>query len=226
MPTTEPNCPARLARFRLECGENVTAAPLTPLPCIESIERPGRCVHCFQAIERAAGAPHGPYCTGDSRCRECARLLREARPAAPSPAADRDVERDAELDAELIDQWRRDAAKWPELEGYPEFTETLRSVPRVASARILTLIAALTDARRATLSSASELEQRLEAIRAELARLVELQNALVPEGLRRRPFSSTPVVIETDASCPVCEGRHRAGCRFAPQQADGFKPPR
>ncbi len=207
---TEPHCPARLARFRLELqdvapdGGSLTARmlaePQTPLPCIESSERPGRCVHCQQAIESAAGAPHGPYCTGDSRCRECARLQREARawgggggesttPTVGAPAP--------ELPAALLEEWRSDADRWARFSVMPA-DET-----RLATQRIATLIAALLDARAggelaaALLDKAAELETRVEALRLELSALSEAfaRKPLAHAAPHRPPFSSQPVEI-------------------------------
>jgi len=188
---TEPNCPARLARFRLEL-DNTHAEPGAPLPCTESIERPGRCVHCQQAIERAAGAPHGPYCTGDSRCRECRRLLLETRaaavtavlwsPAELAAASDRFRDEPApELPAALLEEWRADAVRWQaDARNWEIIGVTPPAETRIATQRIVTLIDALNASRRVAgelgaeaLARASELEQRLEAIRVALASLTQ-----------------------------------------------------
>lgn len=195
------NCPTRVPQIKPRDTEPNCPSRRRPLPCIESIERPGRCVHCQQAIERAAGAPHGPYCTGDSRCRECARLQREARaetfPDAPTPTPPPAAA--AELPAALLEEWRSDADRWARF-GVMPADET-----RLATQRIATLIAALLDARAggelsaALLDKAAELEKRLEAIRAELWQL----------GMPRRTFSSTPVEIISEPD-PICSIRSEA----------------
>lgn len=180
-PLTEPHCPARLARFRLECGPNVIVEPERALPCVESIERPGRCVHCYQAIERAAGAPHGPYCTGDSRCRECARVLREASPRVAEPPhvfggllePEAPPLSPAELDA--LRTLARDPTVLPSR--CTDHPDTWRALRRLLDAHDLLAAAlrertaALDATAPALLDKAAELEQRLEAIRAELWQL-------------------------------------------------------
>lgn len=231
MTDTEPNCPARLARFRLECTDTVCstssmlAEPQTPLPCVESIERPGRCVHCYQAIERAPGAPHGPYCTGDSRCRECARLQREA---VPPPAENREWREKAKarippvLSPAVLNEWRADADRWARF-GVMPADET-----RVGCQRIATLIDALNDA-TADLQTFDDIEGSLEQIRSELERLTsELQRRLAAAG-HRPPFSMQPVPIappRIGSPAAIAAEKERSTCAIHGRRfdADGHCP--
>jgi DNA-directed RNA polymerase subunit RPC12/RpoP len=49
----ERHCSARLARFRDVVGDPL-ALPNVGFPCIESIDRPGHCVHCGGALDLAS----------------------------------------------------------------------------------------------------------------------------------------------------------------------------
>ena len=228
------NCPARLARFRLECvtlapddgsrSASMQTEPNVPLPCVESLDQRGRCLHCQQPMLRGAGEPHGPFCTSiDSGCRECRRLQREAAssasaaPAAPAPAP---ITSDDQPDAETLKAWRAEALSWRELESYPEFQDAARNALINSAQRVATLADALTET-RAELARvkivASDAIRRLGTFDSrtnELAGKIATLSTSVAElwglVLGSRPvFSSRPVEIDPpnhrpDCQCPIC----------------------
>lgn len=210
------NCPARLARFGLELADTApddrTAGMLAnvPLPCVESAERPGRCIHCQQPTLQSAGAPHGPFCTSiDAGCRECRRLQREAASSASAApaAAPAPIESDDQPDAETLEAWRADADRWAR--------EHSTGFSAVATRRLATLIHALTETRAErdrVKSLAGDALRRLGTVNrqtGELAKRVDTLTESLSELQRqvlgrwgqigREPFSSTPVEITPNA---------------------------
>lgn len=180
MSNREPNCPARVAAFReslkkvaLDTGSRMYAELHTPIPCVESIQTPGRCVHCERPM-RNRPEPH-------------------ADKGFALPADDWEMLPTAALehpDDATLDAWRSDADRWARC-GMPVDE-------RFATQRIATLIEALRQCRECNrelsalaLSKAAELSARVEAMGSELK---ALRSVALLRG--RAPFSSTPAVLE------------------------------